>query len=270
MHLLRFAALALLALVSASGAASADQLDDIRKAGVLRAAVFDANPPFGLVDARTHEIVGYDIDFAKAIARKIGVRLELVPTNPANRIPLLQSGKADLIVADATITPERKQVVDFSIPYFVSGQQFLVPVESSDKVSDYATARFAAVKGTTEEQFVHATFPNAKVLAYDDIPLALTALRNGSADVLTQDSSILAGVLAKAPDKQKFKILPDLLTREEIGIGVKKGEAAVLALVNDTLVELEASGEAGKIFDAWFGPATEAPQHRDFKIGAGL
>lgn len=64
------------------------------------------------------------MDFAKALAKSLGVKLELVATNPANRIPLLQSGKADLIVADITITPERAQVIDFSTPYFVTGKQF--------------------------------------------------------------------------------------------------------------------------------------------------
>ncbi len=93
----------------------------------MKVATFDANPPFGSIDAKTHEIVGYDVDFAKALAKSLGVKLELVATNPANRIPLLQSGKADLIVADITITPERAQVIDFSTPYFVTGQQFPGP-----------------------------------------------------------------------------------------------------------------------------------------------
>lgn len=107
-----------------SAQAQADQLADIKAAGVVKVATFDANPPFGSIDAKTHEIVGYDVDFAKALAKSLGVKLELVATNPANRIPLLQSGKADLIVADITITPERAQVIDFSTPYFVTGQQF--------------------------------------------------------------------------------------------------------------------------------------------------
>ena len=97
-----------------SAQAQADQLADIKAAGVVKVATFDANPPFGSIDAKTHEIVGYDVDFAKALAKSLGVKLELVATNPANRIPLLQSGKADLIVADITITPERAQVIDFS------------------------------------------------------------------------------------------------------------------------------------------------------------
>ena len=232
-------ALALGMLLLASQA-QADQLADIKAAGVVKVATFDANPPFGSVDA----------------------------TNPANRIPLLQSGKADLIVADITITPERAQVIDFSTPYFVTGQQFLVPAGSPDKLDEYSKARIGAVKGTTGEQALHQRFPQARVLSYDDIPLALTALRNGNVQAITQDSTILAGLLAEAPDKAKFKILPDLLSKEEIGVGVKKGEPALLKAVNDELVKLEKTGEAAKIYDVWFGPATKTPQPRAFTIEA--
>ena len=248
--------------------AQADQLADIKAKGVVKVATFDANPPFGSVDEKTHELVGYDVDFAKALAKSLGVKLELVATNPANRIPLLQSGKADLIVADITITPERAQVVDFSVPYFVTGQQFLVPADSSDKLDDYSKARIGAVKGTTGEQALHQRFPQSRVLSFDDIPLALTALRNGNVKAITQDSTILAGLLGAAPDKAKFKILPDLLSKEEIGVGVKKGEPALLKAVNDELVALEKSGEAAKIYDVWFGPSTKAPQPRSFTIEA--
>ena len=252
-------------LVSAQ--AQADRLADIKAAGVVKVATFDANPPFGSIDAKTHEIVGYDVDFAKALAKSLGVKLELVATNPANRIPLLQSGKADLIVADITITPERAQVIDFSTPYFVTGQQFLVPAKSPDKLDDYSRARIGAVKGTTGEQALHQRFPQSRVLSYDDIPLALTALRNGNVQAITQDSTILAGLLAQ-PDKADFKILPDLLSKEEIGVGVKKGETALLKAVNDELVTLEKNGQAAKIYDVWFGPGTPAPQPRNFKIEA--
>ena len=79
---------------------------------------------------------------------------------------------------------------------------------------------------------------------------------------------ILAGLLGEAPDKAKFKILPDLLSKEEIGVGVKKGEPALLKAVNDELVALEKSGEAAKIYDVWFGPETKNPQARAFKIEA--
>jgi len=264
-----FSALALLVLGGVTAiSAHADQLADIKKAGVVKVATFDSNPPFGSVDAKTHEIAGYDVDFAKALAKTLGVKLQLVPTNPANRIPLLQSGKADLIVADITITPERAKVVDFSVPYFVTGQQFLVPVGSPDKLDAYATARIGAVKGTTGEQELHNRFPKSRVLSYDDIPLALSALRNGNVQAITQDITILAGLLDGAPDKAKYKVLPELLSKEEIGVGVKKGEASLLKVVNDQLLELEKNGQAVSIYDAWFGPQTKSPQPRLFKIEA--
>ena len=266
-HTLSAAALLTLGALS-TFAAQADQLEDIKKAGVIRVATFDANPPFGVIDAKTHQIVGYDVDFANALAKKLGVKLQLVPTNPANRIPLLQSGKADLIVADITITPERAKVVDFSIPYFVTGQQFLVPAGSPDQLDAYAKSRIGAVKGTTGEQELHSRFPQSRVLSYDDIPLALTALRNGNVQAITQDSTILAGLLDGAPDKAKYKVLPELLSKEEIGVGVKKGETALLKLVNDELLQLEQNGQALSIYNTWFGPQTKSPQPRLFKIEA--
>jgi polar amino acid transport system substrate-binding protein len=268
----RRSALAVFTLLALSGVASvaahADQLSDIKKAGVIRVATFDSNPPFGSIDAKTHNIVGYDVDFANALAKALGVKVELVPTNPANRIPLLQSGKADIIVADITITPERAKVIDFSVPYFVTGQQFLVPATSSNNLNDYATARIGAVKGTTGEQELHNRFPNSRVLSYDDIPLALSALRNGNVQAITQDSTILAGLLDGAPDKAKYKVIPELLSKEEIGVGVKKGETTLLSFINHELVTLENNGQAVTIYNNWFGPQTKSPQPRLFKIAA--
>ena len=148
-------------LVSAQ--AQADRLADIKAAGVVKVATFDANPPFGSIDAKTHEIVGYDVDFAKALAKSLGVKLELVATNPANRIPLLQSGKADLIVADITITPERAQVIDFSTPYFVTGQQFWSRQNHRTSLMTIAGTHWRR-KGTTGEQALHQRFPQSRVL----------------------------------------------------------------------------------------------------------
>ncbi len=97
-------AITALALALISGLAQADRLEDIRKAGVLRVASFDSNPPFGFVDAKSKQIEGLDVDYAKALADKLGVRLQVLPTNPANRIPLLTANKVDLVLANFTIT----------------------------------------------------------------------------------------------------------------------------------------------------------------------
>lgn len=256
-----------IALSTAATAAWADRLDDIKKAGVLRVAAFDSNPPFGFLDAKTRQISGLDVDVAQHIAKKLGVKLSLIPTNPANRVPLLVSGKADLVAANFTVTDERKKQVAFSLPYFASGQQFIARKGSLQKPEQLAGLRVGVDKGTTQEVNLRDKYPKTTVVAYDDTPLAFTALRNGNVQAISQDGSKLAALLANAPDKAKFELAPFTLTREYQAIGLPKGEARLLKAVNDSLLELEKSGQAAKIYNQWFGPATKAPLPRDFKIG---
>ncbi len=250
-----------------SGAAQADRLDDIKQAGVLRVAAFDSNPPFGFVDQKTKQISGLDVDYAKAIADKIGVKLELRPTNPANRVPLLSSGKVDLVLANFTITEERAKQVDFSIPYFSSGQQFLAKKGILTSADQLNGLRIGADKGTTNEIILRRDFPKAVIVAFDDTPFAFTALRNGNVQAITQDGPKLVGLLANVPDKENYEIPSFTISNDYMGVGIPKGEKTLVDFVNTTLLELEANGKASAIYDAWFGPDTEQPLPRLFKIG---
>ena len=260
-----FALLAALAL--ASSATWADRLDDIKKAGVLRVAAFDANPPFGFVDAKTRKIHGLDVDYAQAFAKKLGVRLEIVPTNPANRIPLLTANKVDLVFANFTITEERAKVVNFSIPYFSSGTQFIAKKGTLTAPEQLASLRIGVDKGTTNEIQLREKYPTATLVAYDDTPFAFTALRNGQVQAISQDGPKLIGLLANVPDRDKYEIPPFAISQDYIGVGIPKDEAALTDYVNTTLRELEASGQAQKIYDTWFGPKSKTPLRRIFKIG---
>lgn len=258
-----------LALLSACGrqdAGQADRLGAIREAGVLRVAAFDGNPPFGFIDPDSNEIRGLDVDIARELAKRLGVKLELVPTNPANRIPLLQSRRADLVLANFTITPERAQQVDFSIPYFASGQQFLARKGRLDSANQLNGLRIGVDKGTTNEAVLRQKFPGATLIAYDDTPFAFTALRNGNVDAITQDGPKLVGLLANVPDADQYEIPPFSISDDLIGIGIPRGEAALKAFVDETLLELEASGRAQQIHDAWFGPDTRSPLPRLYRI----
>jgi polar amino acid transport system substrate-binding protein len=151
----------------------ANQLDDIHAARVLRVAVFDSNPPFGAVDPASHRIVGYDVNFAKAIAKHIGVRLQMVPTIPAKRIQMLQGGQADLIVAYLTITKGRANVIDFSIPYFRTGVQLLVRADDSGRFESCIYGRIGVVRNTTQEEYLSHDFRTAERSVYDDTPQAI-------------------------------------------------------------------------------------------------
>ncbi len=250
-----------------ASAAHADKLDDIKKAGVLRVAAFDGNPPFGYVDPTSKKVVGLDIDYANELGKKLGVKVEFVPTNPANRIPLLSSNKVDLVFANFTITEDRAKVIDFSIPYFASGQQFLAKkgvLKSADGIKDI---RVGTDKGTTMETTLREKFPDTKVVLYDDTPLGLAALRNGNIQAFSQDGSKLVAILAALPDKDKYEIPPFAISEEYEGIGVPKGETRLVAFLNDWLRDLEKTGTAQQIYDKWFGPQSKSPLPRLFKIG---
>ncbi|MBD1227799.1 ABC transporter substrate-binding protein [Xenorhabdus griffiniae] len=266
----RVAVTALLtSLALVSGVAKADKLDDIKKAGTVRIAVFDSNPPFGFIDPQTKKLAGYDVDIANAIAKDLGVKLELRPTNPANRIPLLSSKKIDLIAANFTITDERAKQVDFSIPYFATGQKFIARKGVLTKPDDIAKLRIGADKGTVQEITLRERYPTAKVISYDDTPLAFAALRNGNVQAITQDDAKLVGLLANVPEAQKadFEISPFSITREYQSVAAAKGETRLVDSVNQTLLKLEKEGEAEKIYNRWFGPETKSAQPRgDFKF----
>jgi polar amino acid transport system substrate-binding protein len=254
-------------LAVASNAAHADRLDDIKKAGVLRVAAFDSNPPFGFVDSKDNQIIGLDVDYARAVAKSLGVKLEVQPTNPANRIAFLKSGKVDLVFANFTITDERKKEVDFSTPYFASGTQFIAKKGTLTSPDQLNSLRIGADKGTTNEQQVRAKYPNATIVAYDDTPFAFAALRTGNVQAITQDGPKLVALLARVPDKQNYEIPAFTISNDYEGVGVPKGETRLLDAVNATLTHLEADGEAAQIYDRWFGPKSAAPLPRLFKIG---
>lgn len=248
-------------------AKTADRLEAIRKAGVLKVAAFDSNPPFGFVDPQSKTIVGYDVDYAQWLADKLKVKLEIVPTNTANRIPLLSAGKVDLVLANFTITKERATQVDFSIPYFASGQQFIARKGVLSSPDQLNGLRIGVDKGTVNEITLRDKYPGATLVAYDDTPFAFTALRNGNVQAISQDGPKLAGILANAPDAGDYEIPAFTISQDLIGIGIPKGQAALKAFVDDALREIEQSGKADEIHDRWFGPKSQTPLARTYRIG---
>ncbi len=249
---------------------AADALETNKKKGVMVAGVKDSTPGFGFIDEKTREIVGYDVDFVKAIAKKLGVKLELKPVTSASRMPQLMEGNIDIAAATMTKTAERAKQIDFSNTYFFTGQKFLVKKATVKSIADLDGKRIGTAKGSTSEQNAKKALPKATILSFDDYPQAFLALQQGKVFAVTTDESILANILGKAPNKEQFEI-PDIqISDEPYGLGIRKGEKNFLDFVNKTLVEMEKSGEAKKIFDKWFGPGSTTPLKRgSFKITDG-
>lgn len=251
---------------------AADTVADAKKKGVLVAGVKDSTPGFGYIDEKTRDIVGYDVDFCKAIAKKMGVKLELRPVTSATRMPQLMTSNIDIIAATMTITAERAQQIDFSYTYFFTGQKFITNKGAVKKLSDLEGKRIGTAKGSTSEQNAKKALPTATILSFDDYPQALLALQQGKVSAVTTDESILANLLSKAPDKEKYEIPADIrISDEPYGLGMRKGDKAFVDFVNATILEMEKSGEAKRIFDDWFGPKGKSGiiLERTFKITAG-
>lgn len=263
-----FKSISLIALILNLGgfAAHADVLANIKKKGTLTAGVKDSLPPFGYIDESSRQIIGYDIDFVNAIAKKIGVKVELKPVTSANRIPMLTEGNVDMLVATMTKNPERAQQVDFSYAYFLTGQKFITGKGKVKTLKDLETAKIGTAKGSTSEKNATAALPKATVLSFDDYPQAVLALSQGKVQAVTTDEAILAGLLAKMPNRDKYEITDLQISDEPYGIAIKKGEKSLVELVNKTILEMEKNGEAAKIFEKWFGPQSQAPLKRSFKI----
>jgi polar amino acid transport system substrate-binding protein len=250
-----------------SAAVQADTLDDVKKKGVLVAGVRDSTQPFGYIDPTTREIVGYDVDFARHIANKLKVKLELKPVTSANRIPMLTEGNIDLVAATMTKTPERAKTINFSHAYFLTGQKFLVKTGSMKSLKDLETARIGTAKGSTSEKNLAASLPASTILSFDDYPQGVLALQQGKVRAVSTDEAILAGQLAKLP-KGKFEIPNIQISEEPYGLGMRKTDKEFVDFVNATLLEMEKSGESKKIFEKWFGPTSAAPLKRTFTITA--
>ncbi|MEI6208688.1 MAG: ABC transporter substrate-binding protein [Desulfuromonadales bacterium] len=257
-----------IASITAKAALAGDTLADAKKKGVLVVGVKDSTPPFGFIDGKTRQIVGYDIDFVTAIAKKMGVKLELKPVVSSTRMPMLQEGNIDIIAATMTKSAERAKVIDFSHMYFMTYQRFLVKKGSVKSLKDLEGKRIGTAKGSTSEQNAKKAIPSANVISFDDYPQAFLALQQDKVTAVTTDDHILLGLKSKAPNKDQYEVTELQIADEPYGLGMRKGDKNLVDFVNKSILEMEKSGEAAKIFDKWFGPNSDFHQKRDFKITA--
>lgn len=261
--------LALLLTAASAALAAGDTLAEVKAKGVLVAGVKDSLPPFGYIDEASREIVGYDVDFCRALAKRLGVRLELKPVTSASRMPQLQEGNIDLIAATMTKNAERAKVIDFSYSYFLTGQKFIVKKGTVKSLTDLAGKKIGTAKGSTSEQNAAKSLPSATVLSFDDYPQAFLALQQGKVFAVTTDEAILAGILAKAPNRADYEIPAEVrISDEPYGLGMRKGDSNFVNFVNATLLEMEKSGEAAALFEKWFGMSTPYQLQRTFTITA--
>ena len=209
---------------SADEFAEADLYDEIVARGKIKVGINIDSKPYGFVD-ENGQIVGYDVDLAQYIAQYIvknPERLEIIPVTPSNRLIKASTGEADIVISTVTITPQRQEVVAFSIPYDVAGQAVMVKSNSSIKsLSDLAGQNVGVIFGTTAEKNLKIMVPTANMRGFRNYNDAYKALKADRINAITSDDTILNRYIL---DDSSVKLLPRRYSKEPYGIAFKKGD----------------------------------------------
>lgn len=239
------------ALMFAPLAASADALSDIKERGTLRAAIDMGSPPFGMTDAAMKP-TGSELESAQALADFLGVKLEIVEVTSPNRIPFLQTNKADVVIASLSVTDERKQVIDFADPHGVIGVIVAAPagVALPDEAA-LAGATLATTRGSANDTVATAMLPNSTLVRYEDDATLVTALVSGQNDVMVSSPMVLAAVnKRRTADPLEVKVT---LKVNPYAVGLRQGEPALKAAINDWVAADLANGKLREIYKKYNG-----------------
>ena len=254
-------------LLACFGSVSAQPtLEKIDKSGVLIIGTRTGSPPFAYVN-KNNEWVGFSIELVEkavvpALAKKLNkqIRLEKKESAPQTRSPLLTSNAVDLIAETMTDTQSRRDQVDFSLTFFVTGAQFLVKKGTPIKnIQSVAGKRIAAQQGSTNAKIIRERVPTAKLLEFPDQPAAFQALAQGQVQAYTNDGVQLAGLRAKAPRPDEWSVVGEFFSYEPYGMALRKNDSDFRQVVNVGLMDAVSSGLYFQLYDKWFGVKGEVP-----------
>ncbi|MBY8945021.1 ABC transporter substrate-binding protein [Pseudomonas sp. SH10-3B] len=259
-----FTALALGPLAIA--VAQADQLSDIMAKQSLSCGVYADVPPFSAPDPKTRELVGMDVDLCKALAKTMGVALELKPLSVEARIPEVKMGRVDVIFANLAYTKTRAEQIQFSDPYYIAKETLVVRAANADQPkSFFKDKRISSTKGSTSEQSIRLA--GATPVTFQDTGSAYMALQqNKVVGLVTNTMTALKLVNQAKASGVELALAKEPMALEPIGAGMRRDEPAFLAKVNDSLMTMEKAGEIDAIWDRWIGPNTEYKMVREDKV----
>jgi polar amino acid transport system substrate-binding protein len=236
-------------------------LDQVRERGTLVAGIRSDNPPHSFIDD-SGQHVGFDVDIANALARRLKVRLEIVKVDELTRISFLEKGKIDVAIASMSKTRERAERVDFSQTYFRSFQTFLVRKDGPSSLEDLvgksiAMDRGSSAVGNWKAWLVkngHSKEP--EIEEFSEKRAAVESVRQGSLAGYAEDYEILASFAKK---DSSLTVLEQPIGIKLDGIGIRQGDSETREAVDSALQDLYAGGEWRRIYDRWFGPKSDTP-----------
>ncbi len=246
--------------------ALADQWDDIAQRKELKCGTFADVPPFAAPDPKTREMVGFDVDMCKALAKHLGVSAAVTPLSVEARVPEVQMGRVDVTIANLAYTTSRANQIQFSDPYYVAKEMLAVRASNPAATpGDLKGKRISAAKGSTSELSI--TLNGSDPVTFQDTGSAYMALQqNKSVGMVANTMTITKLVNQSQASGSPLKMVPAPMLLEPVGIGMKKGEAQLLAKVNEALYAMDKAGEINAMWTKWLGPDTEFKMTRDEKV----
>lgn len=246
-------------------AAPGTALARIQERGKLVCGTKADVPTFGYLSPDSGEVEGFDVEVCRAIAAELlgdPTAVEFKEAISKNRIPFLQEGVVDVVASTMTINAERLQEIDFSIVYFVAGQSLLVPAASPvTGLADLKDQAVGTVKGSTSEKNLTAASDKdglgITATLFDTYSEAVAAMDAGRVAAVTTDDIILYGYVKQEPDK--WKVVGGQFSAEPYGVGLAKGDQALLAGVNAAIARMKSSGAWQEAYQRWI-PTAEIPQ----------
>ena len=243
------------AALGASAAQAQAALDDVMKSKEIKIAIPTDFPPYGFVGTDLKP-QGLDIDMANYIGAKLGVKVELVPVTTANRIPYLQTKKADLVISTLGKNPDREKVIDFTAaysPFFIA--VFGPKTLSVKSPADLAGKSISVTRGSVDDQeLTKVAPPNTEMRRFEDNNATVSAFSAGQTQLVATSAQVAGALMAKSPQmgiEYKF-----VLKDSPNFIGVGKGEDKLRTKVNEILADAKKSGDLDKMAMKWLGRPT--------------
>jgi polar amino acid transport system substrate-binding protein len=237
-----------------ANASASPVIDRILQRGELVVGMAGSMPPLNMT-SKEGELIGYEVDLAKAMAAAMGVRAKLEVIPFAELLPALQSGKIDLILSNMTITPGRNLKVAFVGPYFTSGKAFMTKIKTiamADEAADIDAkkTKLVALKGSTSQAFVEKYIPDATLVTAKDYDEAVEMVLQDKVHAMVADYPICVVSIFRYPNQGLLSVITTL-TYEPIGVGVPAGDPLLVNWVENFMGIAEQTGLLEGLKQKW-------------------
>ena len=247
----------------ASSAHAETVLERIAAGGKLVIAHRESSVPFSYLDANKQP-VGYAVDLclklAEAVRQRTGAKkmeVAFLQVTPANRIPMVEEGKADMECGSTTNNAERRQKVAFTVPHFITGARLLVKADRNyTRIEDFKGKKIVSTKGTTPlkvlEEANKSRLMGITILEAPDHAKAVEMVETGEADAFVMDDVLLYALAANRPQPKALKVVGKFLTTEPLAIMLNKNDPSFKKLVDEEMRRLVVSKEINAVYNKWF------------------